>query len=48
MINIYAKTFMKATRMEDIRVHDVLSAPEEKRRRWFEQRKTRCIDPRNL
>ena len=48
MINIYAQTFMNATRTGEIRMQDVPSVPETKRHHWFTRRKTRCIDPKNL
>ncbi|WP_299025555.1 hypothetical protein [uncultured Sulfitobacter sp.] len=48
MINIYAHTFMTATRTGEICVTDVPSVPENKRHRWFKRRKTRCIDPTKL
>lgn len=48
MINIYAQTFMTATRTGQIRVMDVPSIPETKRHRWFTRRKTRLIDPNKL
>lgn len=48
MINIYAQTFMNATRTGCIRVQDVPSIPETKRHRWFARRKARCIDPKKL
>jgi len=48
MINIYAQSFMHATRTGHIRVRDVPSVPDTKRYRWFARRKTRCIDPSNL
>lgn len=48
MINIYAQTFMNATRTGQIRIQDVPSLPEAKRHRWFTRRKTRCINPDKL
>ncbi|WP_298858422.1 hypothetical protein [uncultured Sulfitobacter sp.] len=48
MINIYAQTFMHATRTSEICVQDVPSVPEAKRHRWFTRRKTRCINPMKL
>ena len=47
MINIYAKTFMHATRTGQIRMEDVPSVSETRRHRWFKRRKTRLIDPIN-
>lgn len=48
MINIYAQSFMHATRTGQILVKDVPSLPEAKRHRWFTRRKTRLIDPDDL
>ncbi len=48
MINIYAQSFMHATRTGQIRVQDVPPVPEHKRHRWFTRRKTRCITPSDL
>ncbi len=48
MINIYAQTFMNATRTDCVRLRDVPSVPREKRLNWFSRRKTRCIDPAKL
>ena len=48
MLNIYAKTFMTATRTGCVRLREVPPAQEEKRHRWFSRRKTRCIDPAKL
>lgn len=48
MINIYAQTFMHATRTGQIRVQDVPSVEQTKRHRWFTRRKTRCIDPKKI
>lgn len=48
MINIYAQTFMIATRTGEIRVQDVPSIEESKRHRWFTRRKTRVITPTEL
>jgi hypothetical protein len=48
MLDIYAQTFMIATRGRGVRVRDVPSVPHEKRLNWFSRRKTRRIDPNNL
>lgn len=48
MINIYAKTFMTATRFGEIPMQDVPSVPKTKRQRWFTRPKTRFIDPLDL
>lgn len=48
MLNIYAQSFMHATRTGKIRVQDVPPVSAPKRHRWFSRRKTRCIDPGNL
>ena len=45
MINIYAQTFMNATRTGCVRLKDVPSVPEQKRHRWFKRRPSRCINP---
>lgn len=44
MINIYAQTFMTATRTGCVRLRDVPSVPGQKRHRWFARRPARCID----
>lgn len=48
MINIYAQTFMHATRTGSIRIQDVPSIPNTKRHRWFARRKTRTTGPETL
>jgi hypothetical protein len=48
MINIYAKTFMTATRLGEVPMQDVPSVPKTKRKRWFSRRKVRLINPLNL
>jgi hypothetical protein len=48
MINVYAQTFMTATRSGCVRVRDVHPVPHEKRLNWFSRRKTRCIDPSRM
>lgn len=48
MINIYAQTFMNATRTGQIRVQDIPPVQQKKRSRWFFRRKTRCIDLRKI
>lgn len=48
MITIYAQTFLNATRNGQIRVEDLPSAAERKRRYWFKRRKTRLITPTKL
>lgn len=48
MLNIYAQTFMTATRTGEICVTDVPSRTEAKRHRWFPLRKARCINPLKL
>ncbi|MEP3442217.1 MAG: hypothetical protein ABJN72_12135 [Sulfitobacter sp.] len=47
MINIYAKSFMNATRTGQIRLQDVPSTPEPKRHRWFTRRKSRDTTSRD-
>jgi hypothetical protein len=48
MLNIYAQTFLTATRSPWVRLREMPSATGQKRSRWFSGRKTRCIDPANL
>ncbi|MEH6520232.1 hypothetical protein [Sulfitobacter sp.] len=48
MINIYAQTFMTATRTGQIRVQDMPPASEVKRQRWFQRKTFRTIDPNKL
>lgn len=48
MLDIYAQTFMTATRNRETRVFDAPTVPHEKRLKWFSRRKTRCIDLNNL
>lgn len=48
MLNVYAQTFMTATRVGCVRLRDVPSASQEKRLNWFARRKTRCVDPAKL
>ena len=48
MINIYAQTFMNATRTGQVRLRDVPSVADHKRHRWFKRRKTRLIDPKEI
>lgn len=44
MLNIYAQTFLTATRSPCVRLRDMPSNTSQKRRRWFASRKTRCVD----
>lgn len=48
MINIYAQTFMNATRSGCVRMRDFPSISSKKRLNWFSRRKSRCIDPAKL
>ncbi len=48
MLNIYAKTFMTATRTGCVTLREMPSSDNTKRRRWFSNRKTTCINPENL
>lgn len=48
MINIYAQTFMTATRLGQVPMQDVPSVPKAKRQRWFARPKTRLINPLDL
>ena len=48
MLEIYAKTFMTATRTGQVTVLDVPSVPYHKRLRFFARRKARTIDPTKL
>lgn len=48
MLNIYAQSFMTATRTDCIRMRDVPPVAQAKRYNWFSRRKTRCIDPAKL
>ena len=44
MLNIYAQSFMTATRTNCTTLHDVPSAPSEERRRWWQAPKKVCVD----
>jgi hypothetical protein len=48
MLNIYAQSFLTATRSPCVRLRDMPSKTPAKRTRWFSGRKTRCIDPTKL
>ena len=48
MLDIYAQSFMIASRNGQVRVYDVPSVPHEKRLGWRGRRKQRCIDPSKL
>jgi hypothetical protein len=48
MLNIYAQTFLTATRAPCVRLRDMPSQTPSKRRRWFSLRQTRCVDPAKL
>ena len=48
MLDIYAQTFMTATRSGCVQVRDAPSASPEKRLNWFARRKNRCIDLNKL
>lgn len=48
MLNVYAQSFMTATRIGCVRMLDVPPVAQTKRRYWFSRRKTRCIDPAEL
>ena len=48
MLNIFATTFMTATRSPCVRLHEVPAPDKAGKRRWFNRRKTVCIDPMNL
>ena len=44
MLNIYAQSFMTATRSTCTAVEDVPPSNPEKRRRWWQARRRVCID----
>ena len=48
MINVYAQTFMTATRTGCVPMRDYNPGPREKRLNWFARRKTHCVDPAKL
>jgi hypothetical protein len=48
MINIYAQSFMTATRTNEVRVYDAHPTSGAKRRRWLSPRKIRFISPEKL
>ncbi len=48
MMNIYAKTFMTATRTDLVQLQEVPSVADQKSRRWFPRRKTRYVDLKKL
>ena len=48
MFNIYAQTFMTASRSGCVRLRDVPRLPAEKRLGWPRRGTLRCIDPAKL
>jgi len=44
MLNIYAQTFLTATRAPCVRLRDMPSDLTPKRRWWFSRKQTRCVD----
>lgn len=50
MLNIYASSFMTATRTGCVSLREMPAQPKVKgtRRRWLSRRKTICIHPDNL
>ncbi|MGJ8626104.1 MAG: hypothetical protein ACSHXB_04005 [Sulfitobacter sp.] len=44
MLNVYAQTFMTATRTDCVQVRDIPSVQNGKRLHWFKRGKARCID----
>lgn len=48
MLNIYATTFMTATRTGCVELRELPGPDKGTRRRWFSRRKSICVDPKNL
>ncbi|MFC6639509.1 hypothetical protein GV827_12015 [Sulfitobacter sp. JBTF-M27] len=48
MLNIYAQSFMTATRTTGVELHEVPSKNKGARRRWFSRPKTVLVDLRKL
>lgn len=48
MLNIFATTFMTATRSGCVEMREVRPAKDTSRRRWLRPRKTVCVDPAKL
>ncbi len=48
MLNIYAQTFMTATRTPCVRLRDLPASSPKARRRWIFGSRTRCVDPGTL
>ncbi|MEP5728987.1 MAG: hypothetical protein ABJL67_06400 [Sulfitobacter sp.] len=48
MLNIYAQTFMTATRTNCVKLHEIPGKTKGTRKRWFSRRKAICIDPAKL
>lgn len=44
MLNIYAQSFLTATRSPCVRLREMPSENTSKRRRWFGRRPTVCVD----
>lgn len=44
MLNIYAQSFLTATRTNCTTLHDVPPTNAEKRRRWWQSRRQVCVD----
>ncbi len=48
MLDIYARSFLTATRSDTVSLRDVPPKGQTQRRRWFARRKTFDINPKNL
>lgn len=48
MLDLYAHTFMTATRQDCVRLREVPTAVQKKRFGWFKGPKTRCVDLNKL
>lgn len=48
MLDIYARSFLTATRSDTVTLRDVPPKGHQKRRRWFAGRKTFEINPKDL
>ena len=48
MLDIYAKSFMTATRTDAVCMREAPSKNTHKRRRWFSLRREICVDPAKL
>lgn len=48
MLDIYASTFLTATRHNNVCLHELPPSTPNGRRRWFQRRKVVCVDVSKL